>query len=215
MNGGELFHGRRDRMVNGITTVSALKSLDTTKTDYSKKKDKETEQTTTSAYSETAAEYVSSGSTSLKDIAAASEEDRAALIEKMKADVEARTAQLRDLVEKMFLQQGDATTENQTMWQKLAEGGLVTDEEAVTKAQEDISENGYWGVSQTSDRILSFAVALSGGDQSKMSEMAAAFKTGFEQATRAWGGKLPQLCQDTYDAVLQKFDDWANSSSTQ
>ena len=44
---------------------------------------------------------------------------------------------------------------------------LTIDEAAKKKAQEEISEDGYWGVKQTSDRILDFAKALSGNDSSK------------------------------------------------
>lgn len=198
-------------MVNGITQVTALQGLEQTNTD-TKKKDKTAAQTT--SYSDKAAEYVASDTKSLKELAGMSESDRASVIEKMKADVDARTSQLRDLVEKMFLQQGDASSVSKSMWKRLADGGLVTDEDAAKKAQEDIAENGYWGVTQTSDRIMSFAVALSGGDNSKMQDMMEAFKKGYEQATGAWGKELPALCKDTYDAVLKKFNDYLGSDSS-
>ena len=64
------------------------------------------------------------------------------------------------------------------------------------------------GVEQTSQRILDFAVALSGGDENKMKDMAEAFKKGFQQATKAWGKDLPDISQQTYDAVLKKFEDY-------
>ena len=54
--------------------------------------------------------------------------------------------------------------------------------------------------------------ALSGGDKDKADELLNAFKKGFSQATGAWGDKLPSICQDTYDAVLKKFDDWKNGT---
>ena len=85
---------------------------------------------------------------------------------------------------------------------------LKVDQATIDQAKKDTAEDGYWGVKQTSDRILDFAKALSGGDSSKADELLNAFKKGFEQATRAWGGKLPQLCQDTYDAVVEKFSAW-------
>ena len=37
--------------------------------------------------------------------------------------------------------------------------------------QKDIAEDGYWGVEKTSDRILDFAKALSGGDKDKADEL--------------------------------------------
>ena len=81
--------------------------------------------------------------------------------------------------------------------------------DAATKAQAqaDIADDGYWGVSQTSQRILDFATALTGGDPDKIDAMQAAFKKGYEKAQKTWGGQLPDICQKTYDAVLKGFDD--------
>ena len=78
-----------------------------------------------------------------------------------------------------------------------------------------ISEDGYWGVNQTSQRIFDFAVALSGGDSEQMDKMLAAFKKGFDQATKAWGKSLPSISSQTYDAVLEKFEAYKNQSATE
>lgn len=69
-------------------------------------------------------------------------------------------------------------------------------------------------VEQTSDRIVEFAKALSGGDSEKADEMIAAFKKGFDQATKAWGKSLPDISGRTYDAVMKKFDAWKNGTET-
>ena len=53
------------------------------------------------------------------------------------------------------------------MWSFLADGNFTVDEETQKQAQADIAEDGYWGVEQTSDRILDFAKALSGNDPEK------------------------------------------------
>ena len=42
--------------------------------------------------------------------------------------------------------------------------------------------------------------------------MIAAFKKGFERATGAWGSKLPDICQKTYDATVEKFNAWKNGT---
>ncbi len=136
------------------------------------------------------------------------------LVAKLKADAEERTSQLRSLVEKMMLQQGQAVTNADNMWKFLASGDYTVDPETAAQAQADIAEDGYWGVEQTSDRILSFAEALSGGDKDKMAEMLEAFKKGFKQATKAWGKELPDISQKTYDAVLEKFDKYMNPEDT-
>ncbi|MDD3661353.1 MAG: hypothetical protein PHT89_11630, partial [Lachnospiraceae bacterium] len=61
-------------------------------------------------------------------------------------------------------------------------------------------------------RILDFAKALSGGDPDMIDKMRDAFKKGFEEATKSWGKDLPSLSNDTYQAVMDKFDKWAEES---
>ena len=39
--------------------------------------------------------------------------------------------------------------------------------------------------------------------------MREAFKKGFEQAKKTWGGELPEISQKTYEATMKKFDEWA------
>lgn len=133
-----------------------------------------------------------------------------ALIAKMKADSDSRISQLRGIVEQMMSKQGAAIGKADDMWSFLAGGNFTVSADVKAQAQADIAEDGYWGVNQTSDRILDFAKALSGNDKSKAQELADAFKKGFDQATKAWGGKLPDISQQTYDKVLEKFDSWMN-----
>ena len=84
---------------------------------------------------------------------------------------------------------------------------------AKEEAQKAISEDGYWGVSQTSDRIIEMAKALTGGDPDKIEDMRKAFETGFKEATKTWGRDLPEISSNTYDAVMEKFDKWAEESA--
>lgn len=135
------------------------------------------------------------------------------LINKLKADAEARTAQLRSLVEKMMLGQGNAYGQANDIWKFLASGEYTVDPATKAQAQADIAEDGYWGVNQTSDRIIDFATALTGGDPDKIEEMREAFKQGFEQAKETWGGELPEISQKTYDAVMEKFDKLAEEAA--
>ena len=100
------------------------------------------------------------------------------------------------------------------MWKKLANGELTADADTIAQAKEDISDNGYWGVSQTSDRIYDFAMALSGGDEEKMQKMKEAVEKGFKEATKSWGKDLPDISSRTYDAVMKKFDDFFNKNTT-
>ncbi len=134
-------------------------------------------------------------------------------ISHLKADAEKRTKQLRDLVEKMLLKQGQ-TFDEATMYQMLREGTLPVDTATAEQAKADIAEDGYWGVNQTSDRLVSFAKALTGGDPDKIDEIISAVKKGFEQATKTWGDGLPDICKQTLDATLDKLEKWRNSETS-
>lgn len=134
------------------------------------------------------------------------------LIAKLKADAEARTAQLRSLVEQMMGKQANAYGNANDIWKFLASGNYTVDPATKAQAQADIAEDGYWGVEQTSDRIIDFANALTGGDPDKLEEMRDAFLKGYKQAEKTWGGKLPEISKKTYDAVLEKFDKLAEEA---
>lgn len=54
----------------------------------------------------------------------------------------------------MMTKQGTAIANADSMWSFLADGNFTVDEETQKQAQADIAEDGYWGVEQTSDRIL-------------------------------------------------------------
>ena len=86
---------------------------------------------------------------------------------------------------------------------------MLEEQDAKAQAQADIAEDGYWGVEQTSQRIIDFATALTGGDPSKVEEMREAFKKGYAMAEEKWGGELPEISKKTYEAVMKKFDDLA------
>lgn len=122
------------------------------------------------------------------------------LVAKLKADSEARTSQLKSLVEKIILKQAEKSVD---IFDYL---GQEYSAEDIAQAKEDVSEDGYWGVKQTSQRILDFATALTGGDPDKIEEMRSAFEKGYKLAEKAFGGELPDICKQTYDAVFEGFD---------
>lgn len=136
--------------------------------------------------------------------------DRATIVEQMKKDLANRKNQLSDLVSQMLSKQAGTS--------KLAD--LFTPDklrnvsaEDIAKAKDDISEDGYWGVKQTSQRLFDFASALAGDDVEKMKEMQAAMEKGFKQATKAWGQELPGICKDTLNAANKLFDDYYASKN--
>lgn len=134
------------------------------------------------------------------------------IVEKMKSEAEQRNNQLRSLVEKMFSKQGKAFKDAE-MFQLLRTGNFDVDLETKNKAIEDISEDGYYGVKETSNRLVSFAKALSNSDPAKADKMIEAVKKGFEAAKKAWGGELPEICQQTVDETIKQLEEWKNSGS--
>lgn len=134
------------------------------------------------------------------------------MIAKLKADAEARTAQLQSIVEQLITKQGQTYGKANDIWSILSSGNFTVDAATKAQAQADIAEDGYWGVSQTSQRILDFATALTGGDPDKIEEMRSAFQKGYKQAEKTWGGELPEISQKTYDAVMEGFDKMAKEA---
>ncbi len=134
-----------------------------------------------------------------------------ATIEKMKAEADEKYAQLKSLVEKMILKQGETDT-NASMWDVLRSGKLEVDPETAAKAKADIADDGYWGVDQTSDRLVSFAKALAGNDTSYADNLIDAIKQGFDEATKDWGDTLPDICQKTIKATIDKMEAWRDGT---
>ena len=137
-----------------------------------------------------------------------------AIIAQMKADTNQRTNQLYSLVQKMFKKQGITYNNSTEMFDILRNGKFTADPDTIEQAKKDISEDGYWGVKQTSDRLVSFAQALSGNNPEQADKMIAAVKKGFEQATKTWGGKLPDICQQTLDTTIEKLEKWRDGITT-
>jgi hypothetical protein len=135
-------------------------------------------------------------------------------INEIKQDFNRNVASFKKMVEAMIEKQGKKV--NQVL-KDLADGkevDITVDSETQATAQEAISENGYFGVDQTSKRIIDYAKALSGGDKSKIDTLKSAFVEGFESAKKAFGGKLPEISQQTYDRVMQGFDDWSKENTS-
>lgn len=199
MQGGNFmdFNGINNSYSSYDAARFSSKTSASSKSDAAKDTDKKA---AANAYSEPAATYEASN--------AANRTDRSAVIAHLKSSAEQRMQQMQSLVTKMFEKQGITIGTADNMWRILAEGNFTADAATIAQAKEDISENGYWGVNQTSERIFSFAEALSGGDEEKMREMVKAVEKGFSEATKAWGKELPGITQDTHSAIMDKFDKW-------
>ena len=134
------------------------------------------------------------------------------LVNKLKADAASHAQQLQNIVQQLMTKQGQTYNTANDIWSFLAGGNFTVDAATKAQAEKDISEDGYWGVKQTSDRIIDFATALTGGDPDKIEEMREAFKKGYKMAEKTWGGELPDISKRTYDAVMEKFDKLAEEA---
>ena len=192
--------------LNGVNTNYQTYETGTYSGTSKKTSSKEAEKST--GYSDVAATYEHSSKSADSTTTVNKKASNASVVAQLKADQETRMAQMQSLVTKMFSKQGITIGTADDMWKALAGGNFTADADTIAQAKEDISEDGYWGVKQTSERIFSFAQALAGDDEEKMTKMKEAFEKGFKEATKTWGKELPGISQNTRDAVLKKFDDY-------
>ncbi len=116
---------------------------------------------------------------------------------------------MRGLVLNMFKEQG--------IDYKIATGDSEIDISTITpeEAQGLVADDGYFGVDKTSQRIFDLAVGIAGGDPAKLDAVRAGVEQGFQEAFKAMGDWLPDISYKTYDAVMQKLDDWAGVDNSQ
>ena len=204
-------------MNNTISGVSGTKQQYVDYSKVSEKQAKRKAEETTSADNGVVYEKseVTSANKATYSINKMSEADRAALVKQLKAEQANREQQLTNLVHKMMFGQAKTHGQATDMWKFLASGDYTVDAATKEQAQKDISEDGYWGVKQTSQRLFDFASALAGDDVDKMKEMQKAMEKGFKLATGAWGRELPGICQDTFDAANKLFDEYYASKEEQ
>ena len=188
--------------INGISQAMAANYDNTKVGKDTEKKNKETIDNTVAESA--AAAYEKSDAAEKKQVA----KYDAATIEKMKAEAELKTAQLRSLVEKMLLKQGQKFTTLADAFDMIKEGTIEVDDETAAEAAKEVADDGYWGVEQTSERMFSFAKALAGNDPTKADSMLEALQKGYDEAAKQWGGELPEICQKTLEVTKKKLTDW-------
>jgi len=149
-------------------------------------------------------------------------------IDELKSESDAKLNQLKEAVKSMIEAQGykfedimnllnnpDSITEDGKLIDE--NGNEITiniDDETRQNAIDAISEDGYYGVKQTSSRMIEFAKIISGNNPSKLETIKEAITAGFEAAKENFGGELPDISQKTYDAVMDGLDKWANGDES-
>ena len=191
----------------GNAFVNPLSTDSSKKTDKSKKGEAEETQAQDKMSKQG---VVYETSVDIQELKEMSVEKRKLIAEQIKEQQEKRQEQFMQLVKDMISKQGGTYSyiNEDEIWKTLASGKLKVDDKTKEQAQKDVSEDGYWGVKQTSERIFSFALSLAGDNEANMRKMQAAFEKGFKLAVGSWGKELPDICQDTYDAVSKRFDEY-------
>lgn len=188
--------------VNGIT--SANSSYTTPQTTA---KTKVSQATNTADAKDIGVVYETSGKTDDKSNKI---KDYSSVVATMKKELSTKNEQLQNLVTKLLGKQAGKYTKLADLFKD-----IQADPATIEQAQKDIADDGYWGVEQTSDRLVSMAQALSGGDTSKADTLIAAIKKGFDEATEAWGDKLPDICQKTIDTAVKKMEAWRDGTTSE
>ena len=134
--------------------------------------------------------------------------DYSSIVQELKGAQAEQTKRMQNLVNSLLNKQAGKYNTLADLFNDIANGKVEVDPALVKQAEEDVSEDGYWGVNQTSDRLVSMAQALSGGDPEKADKMIAAVEKGFKQATKSWGGDLPEICSKTVETTKKKLEAW-------
>ena len=79
------------------------------------------------------------------------------------------------------------------------------------EAKELISEEGFFGITQTSDRVSNFVFNFAGDDLELLEKGREGIVQGFEDAKKLFGGELPEISYKTQERTLALIDAKINS----
>lgn len=69
-----------------------------------------------------------------------------------------------------------------------------------------IADDGIFGIEQTASRVAAFVVNGSGGDEQRLRAGREGMLQGFAMAEEMWGGKLPDISQQTIQKATEMVD---------
>lgn len=126
------------------------------------------------------------------------------LADETKSKAKERTDDLEKLVERIFTKQ--------CMIHSTSKDELdSSDKNDINIAIEIFDAKNYWGINETSDRILNFTIALSEGDTTKADDMTEVIKLGYEQAKKHCKETFPDICEKTLYTTVTKIMNWKYS----
>jgi hypothetical protein len=75
------------------------------------------------------------------------------------------------------------------------------------EATEMISDDGYFGIAYTAQRLADFVISGAGDNLDKLRAGREGMLKGFKEAEEIWGGTLPEISYKTIEAALAQIDE--------
>lgn len=79
------------------------------------------------------------------------------------------------------------------------------------EATELLSDEGFFGITQTSNRVSDFVFSFAGDDLELLEKGREGIVKGFEEAEKLFGGELPEISYKTQERTLSLIDEKINS----
>jgi len=74
------------------------------------------------------------------------------------------------------------------------------------EAEDLVSEDGFFGIKKTSQRVADFAITLAGYNLENLAKVREGVVKGFEEAKKMFGGELPEISYKTQERTLALID---------
>ncbi len=133
-----------------------------------------------------------------------SKEDVANIKEQMKANSQA--IMQNSMLTQSSLSMKQDTLDFESFLKQIGYDGKPIDQLSQEEASELISEDGFFGIKQTSQRIADFVINGANGDEKLLRAGREGMLRGFSDAEKVWGSKLPDISQQTMKRAIELVD---------
>lgn len=133
-------------------------------------------------------------------------------IDQLRKESEKAYENLRRLVMDMLQNQRAASGQEKLSGNALEEAMakyVTPTEDLQLEPAQLIADDGPLGAEAVSQKIVDFAISISGGDKTKLDQLRSAIDEGFNQVKEMFGG-LPEVSQRTHTLVMEKLSKWEN-----
>ncbi len=98
------------------------------------------------------------------------------------------------------------TTESGLSLESIGYEGKALDQLTQGEAKALVSQGGFFGIEETSSRVTSFVLNMTGDNLEALQESRKGLVQGFEQAQKLFGGELPDISVKTQEKSLEIID---------